>query len=77
MATISSSESATMISISAPEVRQNVHQAPTARGCKMIKTLLMMPSGTTAMPNRATIQGIVRQRRASPMKPDRISIMYA
>ena len=67
MATISSNDTATMISMDSAVIRQTVHQAPTATGWSMISTTLVIPSGTTTMPNIATIHGIVRQRRASPI----------
>jgi len=44
-----------------------VHHAPTATACRMI-TRCDMPSGTTRMGKMVGHQGIVRQRRLSPMK---------
>ena len=75
MATTSSSVSGIITSMAVAAMRQGVHQAPTAIGCRMIRVMLTTPSGTTRMPKKVTIHGIVRHRHLSPMKPIRNSTM--
>jgi hypothetical protein len=60
-------------SIAVAATRQGVHHAPTATGWRTINVMLTTPSGTTRMPKKVTIHGIVRHRRLSPMKPIRNS----
>jgi len=69
----SASVSEIMMSIAIPATRHGVHQDPTAIGCRTMSVTLTTPSGTTRTPKNATIHGIVRHRRLSPMKPIRLS----
>ena len=77
MATTSSSVNGIMISMARAVTRQRVHQVPTATGWKMTRMMLVRPSGTTRMPKKVTIHGIVRQRLVPPMKPMSTSKVYA
>ena len=63
-----------MITIAAAEIRHRVHQVPMTIGWMTIKKMLTPPRGITSTPNRPTIHGMVRQRRLSPIIPDRASI---
>jgi hypothetical protein len=52
-----------------------VHQVPITIGWITMKMIETAPSGTIMMPNSTTSQGMVRQRRAEPIRPVRISSM--
>lgn len=59
--------------MAAAAMRHKVHQVPMTMGWMMIKKMLTAPKGTIMIPNRITSQGMVRQRRLSPMIPVKIS----
>ena len=61
--------------MAAAVIRQSVHQVPSTIGWMMMKVIETAPSGTIMMPKTRTSQGMVRQRRAEPMTPIRISSM--
>jgi len=69
-------ESAIIQSIPNTESRQSVHQVPTRSGWRTTSRTCTNPSGMTTIPKNVTIQGIVRQRVRSPMKPMSVSMAY-
>lgn len=76
IATTSSRANGIMSNIRAALARHNVHHAPTLIGWRITRMMLVIPRGTTANPKIATIHGMVRHRRASPITVDRISTKY-
>jgi hypothetical protein len=69
MATTSSDSRGIMGSMNRAARRHREHQAPTITGWEMTRMIWVSPRGMTRMPNRVTIQGMVRHRERPPMKP--------
>ena len=75
MATTSSTAKGIIVNMTSAVKRQTLHQDPTASGWRMMSVMLTMPSGTTRMKKKVTIQGMERQRSFPPIKPISISIV--
>ena len=74
VATSSSSVKGIITSMAAPASRHGAHQVPMTIGWMMMKVTLTTPRGTTRTAKKVTIQGMVRQRRRSPIAAIRPSI---